>query len=189
MRDSGGHWGSGCRVYVGRWVSENWGLSCRVEVGVVEREGGGEVETQPGLQKKSNKPTWMVGNKFSIFRWTVVKRLLGELPRYLPIHMRSGSTRRSTSRISLVEFGNSIRIAWVASFSDCFIDAHSSVSVNAGGATCSSKELQVAPNPLIGPTPDSRCPIDIGKCDRCNLPRPGGKLHRHFHSSTVPDGR
>ena len=79
-------------------------------------------------------------------------------------------TRRSTCRIALVEFGNSIRIAWVASFSNCFIDAHSSVSVNAGGATCSSKELQVAPTfPLIGPMPDSRYPIDIVKCGRCNL--------------------
>ena len=62
--------------------------------------------------------------------------------------------RRSTWRIALVEFGNSIRIAWVVSFWTCFTDAHS--SVNARGATCSSEELQVAPSfLLIGPMPDS----------------------------------
>ena len=32
--------------------------------------------------------------------------------------------RRSTWRIALVEFGNSIRIAWVASFWTCFIEVH-----------------------------------------------------------------
>ena len=98
--------------------------------------------------------------------------------------------RRSTCRIALVEFGNSIRIAWVAGFSNCF--------------------------PIIGPMPRSRYPIDIVKCGKCNLQlqraesctdisthrwcpiadirsslNSGGatcsscKLHRHFHASEI----
>ena len=67
--------------------------------------------------------------------------------------------RRSTWRIALVEFGNSIRIAWVVSFWTCFIEVHLAAPKSCelhrvfyssvrcpivGGATCSSKELQIA---------------------------------------------